>query len=257
MTTQVFFKASSFISSKATETLKNVQSLEVEKETDAYAHWDFKNDSNSLVDLIGKKTLVVQDGASVQPLYTDTNVQLSLTQGNSLITPLTDTSTQSFTLAAVVKVNQESISILFGNLVQSPNTLYSGTSGFTSNKKGYVTVKPSKGSPASANGVSSLDVGIVLDTSKYMFLAVTVDKTTKKASVFISQGSQSFAEKVYTAPKYENTNKLAVGNAFYKGKIGTANYSEFVMFDKALTLNQLESLKERALTRSYDKNITF
>lgn len=255
--TQLFFRAQSFVSGRATVQLQKVEPLVQVLENDAYGHWIFSENSSSLTDKVNNRNLTVQSGASVVPAFTYNSMSLSLESGNSLITTLTDTSNQSFTLCAVVKVTGDGLRILLGNLVPSSSVVYSGSGAFVSSNKGFVTVKPSIASPASVNGVSSLELSDIPNQTEYFFIAMSVNKISKKAIIYVLQNSEHFAEKAYTASSYDNSNKLAIGNAFYSGASGSASYAEAIIYDKALTVDQIKAVAMRSKDRMSDRNIYF
>ena len=255
--TQLFFKAASFTSNRATVQLQKVEPLMQVLENDAYGHWIFGENSSSLTDKVNNRNLTVQSGASTAPSYTANNVHLATTVGNSLLTSLTDTSNQDFTMCAVVKADQATLTILLGNLVPSSSTVYSGSGVFVSGDVGYVTIKPSIANHASVNGVSSLAAGSAHNQSEYFFIAMSVNKTTKNATVYVLQNTERFAEKAYTAAGYDNSNKLAIGNAFYNGGTGSASFAEAIVYDKALTVDQIKAIASRSRERMSDRNIYF
>ncbi len=68
-------------------------------------------------------------------------------------------------------------------------------------------------------------------------------------------------EAVYTAPVYESAlNKFAFGNNAYSISNATGNtatFAEGVIFDKALTLDEIKAVAARAKSRMKNRGIIF
>ncbi|EPH3736712.1 hypothetical protein ACS1EO_000054 [Acinetobacter baumannii] len=257
--TQLFFQAKNFVSKRSLPKLSNVDDLLPNLEYEAYGHWVFENTSASLTDKVNNRLLTLQTGATVQPVYSESGVTISTAVGNALVSDLSDTSLQSVTLTAVVKCSNTQLAILLGNLVPSNSTTSSGLAGFASAGKGYLTVKPTA---ASGGGFSSLaPVSGHIQTSNF-FIAISVDKKTKKGIIYIQQNSAELTnEAVYTASVYENAlNKFAVGNIAYllsNNLDNTATFAEAVIFNKALTLADIKAVAGRTKERMKNRGIDF
>ncbi|MGS8312451.1 hypothetical protein ACU69W_09980 [Acinetobacter baumannii] len=210
--------------------------------------------------VIVRYALALQSGATVQPIYSESGVTISTAVGNALVSDLIDTSAQSVTLTAVVKCNNTQLAILLGNLVPSNSTTSSGLAGFASAGKGYLTVKPT--AAAGSGGISSLTPASGHNQTSNFFIAVSVDKATKKGIIYVQQNSAELTnEAVYTAPVYESAlNKFAFGNNAYTGSnapANTATFAEGVIFDKALTLDEIKAVATRSKDRMKNRGITF
>ncbi|MDT1832532.1 hypothetical protein FPK72_24340, partial [Acinetobacter baumannii] len=89
------------------------------------------------------------------------------------------------------------LAILLGNLVPSNSTTSSGLAGFASAGKGYLTVKPT--AAAGSGGISSLTPASGHNQTSNFFIAVSVDKATKKGIIYVQQNSAELTnEAVYT-----------------------------------------------------------
>ncbi|ELZ3600095.1 hypothetical protein ACLKIS_003900, partial [Acinetobacter baumannii] len=110
--TQLFFQAKNFVSKRSLPKLSNVDDLLPNLEYEAYGHWVFENTSDSLTDKVNNRLLALQNGATVQPVYSESGVTISTAVGNALVSDLSDTSTQSVTETAVVKCNNTQLAIL-------------------------------------------------------------------------------------------------------------------------------------------------
>lgn len=259
--TQLFFKAANFTSNRATVQLQKVEPLMQVLENDAYGHWIFGENSSSLTDKVNAKSLILQNTASVLPSYTNSSVTISTALGNALQTDLIDSAAQNFTLCAVVKCNTTALSVLLGNLVPSSDASSSGFGAFASSGKCYLTAKPTAAAAASSNGISSLTTTQNIAQTSNFFIAVSIDKSTKKGVLYITQNSvESNGESSFTGTYESSSKKIAIGNNAYTTSItasNTATFSEAIIYDKALTLEQIKSVAKRSRERMSDRNIYF
>ncbi|WP_457792486.1 hypothetical protein [Acinetobacter baumannii] len=258
--TQLFFQAKNFVSKRSLPKLSNVDDLLPNLEYEAYGHWVFENTSASLTDKVNKRLLTLQTGATVQPVYSESGVTISTAVGNALVSDLSDTSTQSVTETAVVKCNNTQLAILLGNLVPSNSTTSSGLAGFASAGKGYLTVKTT--AAAGSRGISSLALASRHNQTTNFFIAISVDKATKKGIIYVQQNSAELTnEAVYAAPVYESAlNNFAFGNNAYTGSnnpANTATFAEAIIFDKALTLDEIKAVATRSKNRMANRGIIF
>ncbi|HAV3501998.1 hypothetical protein QBR50_13695 [Acinetobacter baumannii] len=257
--TQLFFQAKNFVSKRSLPKLSNVDDLLPNLEYEAYGHWVFENSSASLVDKVNNRLLALQSGATVQPTYTESGVTISTAVGNALVSDLSDTSAQSVTLAAVVKCNNTQLAILLGNLEPNSSKTSSGLSAFVSANKAYLTLKPTA---AGSGGIGSLTPASGRNQTTNFFIAVSVNKATKKGIIYVQQNSAELTnEAVYTAAVYESAlNNFAVGNNAYTGSNAPANkatFAEAVIFNKALTLDEIKAVATRSKDRMKNRGISF
>ncbi|EXG71794.1 hypothetical protein [Acinetobacter baumannii] len=254
---QLFFQAKNFVSKRSLPKLSNVEDLLPNYEFESYGHWLFGGDSSSLIDVVNGKLLALQGGATVQPVYTDNSVTLSIANGNALISDLIDSSNQSVTLCTVVKCSSTALSILLGNLVPFGSTASSGLGGFASAGKAYLTLKAITGTGGA--GIGSLTPAASITQTNNFFIAISVDKATKKGIVYVQQaGTESSNEATYASPSYDTAlNKFGICNVAYTGAAGSATYNEAVIFDKALTLDEIKAVASRAKDRMKNRGITF
>ncbi|ENR5171137.1 hypothetical protein ACYIW7_003556 [Acinetobacter baumannii] len=258
--TQLFFQAKNFVSKRSLPKLSNVDDLLPNLEYEAYGHWVFENTSDSLTDKVNNRLLALQNGATVQPVYSESGVTISTAVGNALVSDLSDTSTQSVTETAVVKCNNTQLAILLGNLVPSDSKTSSGLAGFASAGKGYLTLKSA--AAAGSGGISSLALASKHNQTTNFFIAISVDKATKKGIIYVQQNSAELTnEAVYTAPVYESAlNNFAFGNNAYTGSnnpANTATFAEAIIFDKALTLDEIKAVATRSKNRMANRGIIF
>lgn len=257
---QLFFQAKNFVSKRSLPKLSNVDDLLRNLEYEAYGHWVFENTSDSLTDKVNNRLLALQNGATVQPVYSESGVTISTAVGNALVSDLSDTSTQSVTETAVVKCNSTQLAILLGNLVPGDSTTSSGLAGFASSGKGYLTVKTT--AATGSRGISSLALASRHNQTTNFFIAISVDKATKKGIIYVQQNSAELTnEAVYAAPVYESAlNNFAFGNNAYTGSnnpANTATFAEAIIFDKALTLDEIKAVATRSKNRMANRGIIF
>lgn len=254
----LFFKATGFVSGRNLPALQNVESILPNIGYSAYAHWSFKDNSASLIDMVNGRSLTVQTGATVQPTYNQNGVTISVAMGNALISDLADTADQDVTMMAVVKCSETALSILLGNLTtSSPN---SGLSAFILTGKPYLTVKPTNSS-SSVDGISSLAPTGNINQQQNFFVAISVNKITKKGIIYAQQaGVEMSASSSFTATYTTSPNNFALGNSSYSASTNTAlkaTFAEMVMYDKALTLAEIQGVALRSKERLTNRGIAF
>ncbi|MFX7792846.1 hypothetical protein ABTK00_20630, partial [Acinetobacter baumannii] len=86
----------------------------------------------------------------------------------------------------------------------------------------------------------------IVQTNNF-FIAVSVDKSTKKGIVYVQQsGAELSNEALYTAESYQSSlNKIAIGNVAYTVSAVSATYSEAIIFNKALNLAVIKAVALR------------
>lgn len=253
----LFFKATGFASSRNLPQLSGVEPLIPNIENQSYGHWLFGHDASSLIDVVNGRALTLQGGATTQPTYAATSVTIPTTVGNALLSDLIDVSDQSMTLCAVVKCASTALSVLLGNLVTFDTTTSSGLSAFSSANKVYLTVKPT--TATNVGGIASLTPAVTITQTSNFFIAASVNKSTKKGIIYVQQaGVESNNEAIYTSGSYQaSTNKIGIGNVAYNGGLGVATYNEAIIFDKALTLDEIKAVAARSKERLSNRNVSF
>ena len=257
----LFFQATGFVSQRNLPVLSNIDEIiYTEKyEADAYAHWVFGTDNTSLTDKVNSRNLTVQAGATIQPTFTANNIVLSASVGNALITDLVDTASQNTTFCAVVKTSVTALSILIGNLVSSGATTSSGQGIFASAGQGYMTVKPAAANATGgANSVAPLPANDITQTD-FFFIAGSHDKASKTVVIYTERlGVGGTRQTIYTGTYEASVNKIAIGNGYYAGVVpGTFTFAEAIIYNKVLTLSQMQAVAVRAKKRMQNRGITF
>lgn len=228
----------------------------VEKyEMDSYGHWLFGGDSDSLKDKVNGKVLTMQAGATTQPIYNTNNIQLSASFGNALLTDLSDTDAQDITICGVFKVSTTTFAPLMGNLVPNSLTTTSGFGFFASDNVSVFTIKPLIA--ASTGGFTGMTAG-PLQQQSYFFISASVNKAAKKIELYTRQmGAGLSAERTWTSTYEASLNKIAIGNGYYNGNFGNINVAEAIIYNKALTISEIELLSLRTQLRLNNRGITF
>lgn len=219
----------------------------VEKyETDAWGHWIFADNSTSLVDKVNNRSLTLQSGATVQPIYDTNHVRLATKSGNALLTGLND-SLSAFTQIAVVQPESTELTAVLGNLgaFASPQ----GIGIFTSSSKVYLT---------SRTGISSWDVGLNLDMAKPVLIGYSLDKTASAINFIAMQNGIMYTKTSPSGTFVAANTELAVGNSRYtSSSTNYIKYYESIAYNKALTLSELQAVATRSKKRLEYRGITF
>ncbi|MEN8390203.1 hypothetical protein ABFP25_03415 [Acinetobacter indicus] len=250
--TNLCFQIDGYVSPFADQ-LPKVQTedlIYIEKfEEDAYGHWLFGGTSTSLVDKVNGRTLTLQAGATVQPIYADNYVRLGAAKGQSLQSGLMDSAVDGYTISGVVQPETSDLMVLLGTLGASTEPQGAGI--FTSAGKVFATGR---------TGVSSLDPGLALDTSKPVFVSVSVNKTSGVVNIVAMQNGVTF-EKTSTGAQVDSGTALSVGNSRYTTS-ATYNtlknkYYEAIIHNRALSISEMKAMANRAKIRQAKRGNAF
>lgn len=247
----LLFQADDFVSSRNLPLVQNIQDvIYVERyEEDAYGHWLFGGDSSSLVDKVNGRSLSVQAGATVQPIYEDNHVRLGAAKGQSLQSGLLDSAVTGYTISGLVQPEASDLMVLLGTLGAAAEPQGAGI--FTSAGKVFATGR---------TGVSSLESGLLLNMSKPVFVSMSVNKTSGVVNIVAMQNGVTF-EKTSTGAQVDSGTALSVGNSRYTTTAAyntlKNKYYEAIIHDKALTLAEMKGLASRLKTRQEERGVTF
>ena len=226
-------------------------------EEDAYGHWMFGVDSSSLVDRVNARSLTPQAGAKIPPVYSTNHVQLENLGGNALISDLVDAAATNITAVFIVKVSTTGLHIIGGNLPPTASTTASGSGVFVSANKSYFNVIPLV---ANATGmISNVTSNQVIDQKNNVLIAISINKTTKLCVIYTQQnGVESSTTSAYTGTYETSPNKISVGNGYYTAvSASTTSFVEAIIYDKALSVAELQAVASRAKTRQANRGIAF
>lgn len=226
-------------------------------EADAYGHWMFGVDSSSLVDRVNARSLTLQVGATIPPVYSANHVQLANLNGNALISDLVDAAATNITAVFIAKASTAGLHIIGGNLPPSASTAASGSGVFVSANKSYLNSRPLA---ANATGmISNVTSNQVFDQTNNVLIAISVNKTTKQCIIYTQQnGVESSTTSAYTGTYETSPNKISVGNGYYTAASGpTTSFVEAIIYDKALSVAELQAVATRAKLRQQNRGIAF
>ena len=251
--TQVFFKAKSFVSNRTLPVLNNVENVIGIAEKESYDHWIFDNDLASLVGLNSGKLLTLKDGATVQPIYHSNSVEISTLVENPLLSDFSDTSSNNYTVAAVITGTGEfkAVTNLIGNL-PIPSAA-SGAGAYLEYSRVNFNVRPVAHAANASNALT-------LDTLKPFLAIYSVDKQAKVQTMYVEQSGNIFeATKAFTGAYTANGNVLAMGNIALTSQTDERKmkYSEFIIFPEALSIDEMKLLANRSKERMSDIGIIF
>lgn len=254
----LLFQADTFVSSRALPTLSNIDDLiYIEKyETDAYGHWIFDN-NDPLVSKSNGATLTVQAGATTQPVFSSIGVAIGASNGNALISGLTDDATQDVTMVLVCKTSDTTLNILGGTLTNSNSTTENGFGVFASANKTYINAKPLAAS--NTGGLSNVTTDQVITQTNYFLVAVTIAKSSKTLGIYTQQSNVESNKALIFSSVYDTSaKKVAVGNGYYTSTgAATQTVVEAIIYDKVLTVAQLQAVAARSKVRMLNRGIDF
>lgn len=253
------FQDTSYVSSRNDlPVVQNISDVLVSTryEKDAYAHWAFYG-NEPLKDKVNSRSLTLQVGAAVPPSYSSQGVTLTNAKGSALISDLIDNTTTNITAIFVAKADGTLLYLMGMTLPTTGSTAESGFGAYASSNKVYVNVKPS--AAASTGGVDNLTTDQLIGQTTPFLVAVSVDKAKKTVLLYsFKNGIDAQVSKSFLGT-YENVNKaVAVGNAYYNAvESGTrTTFTEAILYNKALTLNEIKAVAKRCQARLAARGIT-
>ncbi|MFK6686143.1 hypothetical protein Q4372_16915 [Acinetobacter baumannii] len=253
------FQDTSYVSSRNDlPVVQNISDVLVSTryEKDAYAHWAFYG-NEPLKDKVNSRSLTLQAGAAIPPSYSSLGVALTNAKGSALISDLIDNASTNITVILVAKADGTGLYLMGMTLPTTGSTTESGFGAYVSSNKAYVNVKPLIA--ASRGGVSNLSTNQTFDQTTPFLVAVSIDKVKKTVLLYSfkdgidGQVSSSFLS------TYENANKaIAVGNAYYTASESgfRTTFTEAILYNKALTLNEIKAVAKRCQARLAARGIT-
>lgn len=254
----LFFQSSNYVSGRNDlPQLKNISNVLQSKkyEADAYGHWVFYGDS-PLVDKVNSKLLTLQSGAAVQPVYSNAGVALTNANGSALLSDLVDSVDKSITAIFVAKTDNNSLYLLGMTLPTTASTTENGAGIYLSGDKAYLNVKPLAAN--TSGGISGLTTNQNVAQTGYCLVAASIDKDKKTALLYtLKNGTDAFASTGFNSDYAASTKKVSVGNAYYAvGEFGTkTTFAEAILYNRALTLNEIRAAASRCSARLAARNI--
>lgn len=259
------FQSSNFVSSRTDlPVLQNISDVlpSTRYELDSYGHWAFNGD-NPLIDKVHARQLSIQPGASIQPIFSPQGVTLTNAKGSALLSDLIDSADANVTEILVAKTSSLGLYLLGTTLTNSSKTnengfgAYAGTDSKDSDKpKIFMNMKPAIAN--AGGGFSGLTSGQVIDFTTPFLVAISVDKVKKTALLYTLKGdNESFISTTFSGNYEDSLKKIAIGNAYYDAvESGTrTTFAEAILYNKALSLNQIKVVAQRCKNRLKGMNI--
>lgn len=253
----LFFMAKNYITATNAPIISSVEDVFPTNryELDSYDHWLFYDD-NPLVGKVNSRNLTVQSGAALQPVFSDKGVSLTNAKGSALMTDLIDNATTDITCIYALAVNGEGLYLTGMTLPTTNVSTESGFGGYVSANKAYLNLKPLVSN--STGAIQGLTNNQTIDQQKTFIIAVSVNKTTKKATLYtMNSTSDSFVSTTFTGT-YENASKaISVGNAYYNGVESGARslFAEAVIYSRALNVSEIKLAANRMMNRLKNNNV--
>lgn len=258
----LLFQATNFVSNRSDlPIIQNISDVLVSTryEVDAYGHWAFYGDA-PLIDKVHSRNLTVQAGAAIQPVFSSQGVALTNAKGSALMSDLIDNATTNVTAVYVAKTSGAGLFLMGMTLPTTGSTTENGFGAYISDateySKAYLNLKPAVAN--TAGGISNLTNNQNIGQTTPFLVAISVDKTKKTVTLYtFKAGVDSFVSSFFTSA-YETANKaLAVGNAYYTAAEGGARttFAEAIIYNRALTVNELKAVARRCRARLSGKGI--
>lgn len=215
----------------------------VEYEPEAYGHWIFdKGDSSALASVSSDKVLT-QQGASI---YSDKFLSMSNSAGNALVTDIADKANPADTYCMVVRnPNITTARMLLGIMAAESGKgwgLFVGPSG-TLHSRHYTG--------------SDYDSTVPCALNAWMFVAIARNQPGSTRIHYVGgQAPVTQAAGLYTPTAADVPVRL--GNGYYSSSTNSAaiDYAEFIAFDTALGIADLDVLYARTKARMAARGIT-
>lgn len=212
--------------------------LEYDVESNPYEHWIFGSGADSLEGLRQGKVLTPQ---STSPSFNAASMVVSTLKGKGLKTTLSDAA--SMTIVAVMKRPAApppgTVQIVAGTLEQSGGNGAGSAIYFNSSTPSDVS--------GNIRGGGATTRAMGLGVGAWMFVAHSegVQSTSIRRILYVG-GQASNAEQVVAGPKIVSPHEIVLGNGYYSGGVGPSiEVAEFLLFDRFLTLNELDGLYAR------------
>ena len=229
------------------------QYVPYEVESSPYEHWILKGAGSSLVGLKNGRALTPQ---STLPIYQPGYVDITSEIGKALLTDMTDAAAQTLVLIMkrpTLPVNSE-VQIIGGAI----DTVGSGVTSTGSGMYAQGTTPTSL--TLNIRGGSGLLLtntpGAVGDWMMAAF-AEQSDATALSGTSYAGGASTNKTTSWAGTSKRVSTRKIAVGNGYYgSGMITTLSLAEVILYDRALSVAELDAVYARAKARMESRGLT-
>lgn len=232
--------------------LTTIPSADVEAfsslELDSYEQWNFGGNASSLNGLVNNRAMTAQ---SASPIYFNKYISVSGTFGSALLSPLEEVAGAVDTIAVVARLEADSGGTVlpFGSLGSS-----TGGSPFLDGTGGSRTVYVNYRGPFNAN------TGLFIPQGSWLFVAISRNFSGSSKTIKVMVGGSTLYEGTGTTAfsPAASGNKISLGNPYLSsGTAGSVwNFSELVLYQRALTPVELSALYTRAKARAAASGIT-
>lgn len=257
--TNLLIQDTSFVSSRNDlPVIQNISDVLISTryEKDSYGHWAFYGNA-PLIDKVNSRSLTLQVGATIPPTYNSQGVVLTNAKGSALLSDLIDNATTDITVVLVAKADGTGLYLMGMTLPTTGTTTESGFGAYVSSNKAYVNVKPLIA--VSTGGVSNLSTNQTFDQTTPFLVAVSINKANKTVLLYSFKNGVDGQVSSSFLSTYENSSKaVAVGNAYYTASESgfRTTFTEAILYNKALTLNEIKAVAKRCQARLAAKGIT-
>ncbi|MDV2468914.1 hypothetical protein QR674_07945 [Acinetobacter chinensis] len=231
-------------------TVETEDLIYVEKyEEDAFGHWLFGGDAGSLVDKVNSRSLTLQPGATVQPVYSENYVRLGAAKGQSLQSSINDGTNEGYTISAVALPEDTLLMNLIGSLGATDSATGAGI--FSSAGGVFATGRTT---------VSSLNAGIALLPNQPVFISLSVNLTIGIVNMVVMQNGNIY-EKTGSGAQTVASTALSVGNSRYTTSAAYNSlrnkFYEAIIHERALSITDMKALALRSKKRLEMRGVTF
>lgn len=219
----------------------DIDPLDKTVEAGADDHWIFGSSAESLTGLSTGRSLDVVVGSAS---YSENFVSLSGPSGTALVSNIFESSSQTDTICAVMRLPQINAlrRVLFGTLSDSSASIFGCGPFLSTDAAGKVYVN--------ARTITGLnyDTGTSISSGEWFFMALSRDFSgpDKTIRYVLNDGfpieNQGSGSSYLPAPA---PNGIAVGGAYYDSAATAGDYAEFIVIPRAMNAAELQALYQR------------
>lgn len=223
-------------------------------ERNAYGHWTFGDNADSLIDALNDRVLTLQN-ASFPPTYNQSHITHSVVNGRALMSDYVEAAgSGAYTICAVQRVPQGvgPTPELFGNMSTSTGgSPFLGPETPELEREIYNTYR---------GAFHSVGSGFKIKMGQWFFLANSFYYGPSNAAGLKTLRGQSGVTNTFQsgppAGAYiKSSLPLALGNPALASATGSIDTAEFVIFDSALDLAGMQAVYVRSKQRMLRKGI--
>lgn len=208
-------------------------------ESTSFDHWLFDKGAESLTGRAHGQLLTAQ---AASPAYASNYLSLNNIKGNSLISTLLDR--RELTMCVVVdQLPITGTKVLAGTANEQP--------------AGYGSMIVSIAADLVGNQRPSAQVGPVVPGAGWQFIAYSESALSGLTTQILLRGGLAAVTRTGSPLKTLSTDTVAVGNRNFVGAtVGSRKFAEFILFDRALSGDELQAVYLRSKTRLANRGIS-